>query len=89
MIVLFACATLIAGNAMAVVQTDMKRLFAFSSVGGQIGYILLGTGGIGLAAYGSDVGNLALAGGAIYHTVNHAIIKALLFLVAGGPSYIR
>ncbi|NJE05072.1 cation:proton antiporter [Thermococcus sp. M36] len=79
-IILFACVTLIVGNAMAVIQTDMKRLFAFSSVG-QIGYILLGTG-IGLAAYGSDVGNIALAG-AIYHTVNHAVIKALLFLVAG------
>lgn len=65
---------------MAVVQTDMKRLFAFSSVG-QIGYILLGIG-IGLAAYGTNIGQIALAG-AIYHTVNHAIMKALLFLVAG------
>ncbi|KUH33066.1 cation:proton antiporter [Thermococcus celericrescens] len=79
-IIFFACVTLIVGNAMAVIQTDMKRLFAFSSVG-QIGYILLGIG-IGLAAYGSDVGQVALAG-AIYHTVNHAIMKALLFLVAG------
>ncbi|NJD98601.1 cation:proton antiporter [Thermococcus sp. LS1] len=79
-IIFFACLTLIVGNAMAIVQTDMKRLFAFSSVG-QIGYILLGIG-IGLAAYGSDVGEVALAG-AIYHTVNHALMKALLFLVAG------
>ncbi|ASJ10606.1 cation:proton antiporter [Thermococcus sp. P6] len=79
-VILFACATLIVGNAMAVVQTDMKRLLAYSSVG-QIGYILLGVG-IGLAAYGSEVGNVALAG-AIYHTVNHALIKALLFLIAG------
>lgn len=79
-IIFFACLTLIVGNAMAIVQTDMKRLFAFSSVG-QIGYILLGLG-IGLAAYGTDVGRVATAG-AIYHTVNHAIIKALLFLVAG------
>ncbi|MBO8174180.1 MAG: cation:proton antiporter [Thermococcus sp.] len=79
-IIFFACLTLIVGNAMAVIQTDMKRLFAFSSVG-QIGYILLGIG-IGLAAYGTDIGQIALAG-AIYHTVNHAIMKALLFLVAG------
>ncbi len=79
-IIIFACLTLIVGNAMAVVQTDMKRLLAYSSVG-QIGYILLGIG-IGLAAYGSSVGNLALAG-AIYHTVNHALMKALLFLIAG------
>ncbi len=79
-VIFFACLTLIVGNAMAVVQTDMKRLFAFSSVG-QIGYILLGIG-IGLAAYGTKVGQIALAG-AIYHTVNHALMKALLFLVAG------
>ncbi|USS41334.1 cation:proton antiporter [Thermococcus aggregans] len=79
-IVFFACLTLLVGNAMAVVQTDMKRLFAFSSVG-QIGYILLGIG-IGILAYGTKAGELALAG-AIYHIVNHALIKALLFLVAG------
>lgn len=79
-IVFFACLTLLVGNAMAVVQTDMKRLFAFSSVG-QIGYILLGIG-IGTLAYGTEAGELALAG-AIYHIVNHALIKALLFLVAG------
>ncbi|AEC50940.1 putative monovalent cation/H+ antiporter subunit D [Pyrococcus sp. NA2] len=79
-VIIFACITLIVGNAMAVVQEDMKRLLAYSSVG-QIGYILLGLG-IGMVAYGSRVGEIALAG-AIYHTVNHAIMKALLFLVAG------
>ncbi|WP_297064687.1 proton-conducting transporter membrane subunit [Thermococcus sp.] len=80
LIILFACITLIVGNAMAVIQTDMKRLLAYSSVG-QIGYILLGLG-IGLAAYGSQTGEIALAG-AIYHTFNHALMKALLFLIAG------
>ncbi|WP_456398705.1 proton-conducting transporter transmembrane domain-containing protein [Palaeococcus sp. (in: euryarchaeotes)] len=80
LVIFFGCLTLIVGNAMAVVQTDMKRLFAFSSVG-QIGYILLGIG-IGLAAYGTKIGDIALAG-AIYHTVNHALMKALLFLTAG------
>ncbi|WP_297552830.1 proton-conducting transporter membrane subunit [Thermococcus sp.] len=79
-IIIFACLTLIIGNAMAVIQTDMKRLLAYSSVG-QIGYILLGLG-IGLAAYGSHTGEVALAG-AIYHTFNHALMKALLFLIAG------
>ena len=80
LIILFACITLIVGNAMAVIQTDMKRLLAYSSVG-QIGYILLGIG-IGLAAYGSRTGEIALAG-AIYHTFNHALMKGLLFLIAG------
>ena len=79
-IIIFACLTLIIGNAMAVIQTDIKRLLAYSSVG-QIGYILLGLG-IGLVAYGTHTGEIALAG-AIYHTVNHALMKALLFLAAG------
>jgi len=79
-IIIFACLTLIVGNAMAVIQNDMKRLLAYSSVG-QIGYILLGLG-IGLAAYGSRTGEIAMAG-AIYHTFNHALMKALLFLIAG------
>ncbi|WP_099209348.1 proton-conducting transporter transmembrane domain-containing protein [Thermococcus henrietii] len=79
-IIIFACITLIVGNAMAVIQNDMKRLLAYSSVG-QIGYILLGLG-IGLAAYGSQTGEIAMAG-AIYHTFNHALMKALLFLIAG------
>ncbi|NJE04171.1 proton-conducting transporter membrane subunit [Thermococcus sp. MV11] len=79
-VIIFACITLIVGNAMAVIQNDMKRLLAYSSVG-QIGYILLGLG-IGLAAYGSQTGEIAMAG-AIYHTFNHALMKALLFLIAG------
>ncbi|WP_457750542.1 proton-conducting transporter transmembrane domain-containing protein [Thermococcus sp.] len=79
-IIIFACITLIIGNAMAVIQNDLKRLLAYSSVG-QIGYILLGLG-IGLAAYGSQTGEIAMAG-AIYHTFNHALMKALLFLIAG------
>ena len=79
-IIIFACITLVVGNAMAVIQNDMKRLLAYSSVG-QIGYILLGLG-IGLAAYGSQTGEIAMAG-AIYHTFNHALMKALLFLIAG------
>ncbi|NJE25785.1 cation:proton antiporter [Thermococcus sp. MV5] len=79
-IIFFGCLTLIVGNAMAVIQTDMKRLFAFSSVG-QIGYILLGIG-IGVVAYGEKAGEIALTG-AVYHIVNHAVIKALLFFVAG------
>jgi len=79
-IIFFACLTLVIGNAMAVVQNDMKRLFAFSSVG-QIGYILLGFG-IGIVAYGDKIGEIALTG-AVYHIVNHAVIKGLLFFIAG------
>ncbi len=59
------------GSILAVAQTDLKRMLAYSSVG-QIGYIALG---IGLA---SPMGLI----GAVLHTLNHAAMKGCLFLVS-------
>jgi multicomponent Na+:H+ antiporter subunit D len=60
------------GSIFAIAQKELKRMLAFSSVS-QIGYIALG---IGLGS------QLALTG-AVLHIVNHAFMKAALFLVAG------
>ncbi len=60
------------GSVMAICQKEMKRMLAYSSVA-QVGYIALG---IGLA---SPLGFI----GAILHTLNHACMKACLFLVSG------
>jgi multicomponent Na+:H+ antiporter subunit D len=60
------------GSIMAMAQKEMKRMLAYSSVA-QIGYVGLG---IGLA-------NPAGLIGALLHVVNHAFMKACLFLVAG------
>jgi multicomponent Na+:H+ antiporter subunit D len=60
------------GSVMAICQTEMKRMLAYSSVA-QVGYIALG---IGLA---SPLGFI----GAVLHIVNHACMKACLFLVSG------
>lgn len=57
------------GSVMAIPQTNLKRMLAYSSVA-QIGYIALG---IGLA---SPFGYI----GAVLHVLNHAIMKACLFL---------
>jgi len=65
-------AAIVAGGAMAFVQTDLRRLLAYSSVG-QIGIVALG---IGLA----DVHGLT---GAILHIANDTVMKAVLFLAAG------
>ncbi|MBN1196514.1 MAG: monovalent cation/H+ antiporter subunit D family protein [Candidatus Aminicenantes bacterium] len=63
---------IIYGSIMAIAQREMKRMLAYSSVA-QIGYIGLG---IGLAnPYGII--------GAVLHVMNHALMKACLFLVAG------
>jgi multicomponent Na+:H+ antiporter subunit D len=67
-----AAAGIIFGSIMAIAQKEMKRMLAYSSVA-QIGYIGLG---IGLA---NPLGFI----GAVLHVMNHAIMKALLFLTAG------
>jgi multicomponent Na+:H+ antiporter subunit D len=67
---------MIAGSVIAITQTDLKRMLAYSSVA-QVGYIVLG---IGLA------NELGLTGG-ILHIVNHAVMKGCLFLVTGSIIY--
>ncbi len=72
------------GTSMAIIQTDSKKLMAFSSVG-QIGYIFLGIGG-GLMMYPNPLGIVAISAG-LLHTLNHAVSKGLLFLTAGSIIY--
>ncbi|MCR4404332.1 MAG: NADH-quinone oxidoreductase subunit M [Candidatus Acetothermia bacterium] len=73
---LLGAGTILVGGLVALVQTDIKRLIAYSSVS-QVGYIILG---LGLAT------SLGTAG-ALYHLVNHALFKGLLFLGAGAIIY--
>jgi len=63
---------MIAGSFMAILQTDIKRMIAYSSVA-QIGYIYMGIG------LNSELGLFA----GIYHILAHAVTKAGLFLAAG------
>jgi multicomponent Na+:H+ antiporter subunit D len=67
-----AAAGLLYGSIMAIAQSDFRRMLAYSSIS-QIGYIGLG---IGLA---NPLGLI----GALLHILNHAFMKACLFLVAG------
>jgi len=71
------------GVLYALVQKDLKRLLAFSSLE-NIGIILMGLGAsLMLSSFGKPVlGALALVA-ALYHALNHACFKALLFLGAG------
>jgi multicomponent Na+:H+ antiporter subunit D len=83
LMVFWGTITMFVGVTMALIQTDFKRLLAFHSVS-QIGYIVTGLG-IGLAANSS----IAVVGtmGGLYHMLNHAIFKCLLFLSAGAVLY--
>jgi NADH-quinone oxidoreductase subunit L len=61
--------TLLLAGLIALVQTDIKRVIAYSTMS-QIGYMFVAAG---IAAYGN----------AMFHLMTHAFFKALLFLAAG------
>jgi multicomponent Na+:H+ antiporter subunit D len=75
--------SMISGAFLAIGQWDFKRLLAYSSIS-QIGYVVLGLGiGATLLARGQkDYALLAVLGG-LFHLVNHAVYKSLLFLTSG------
>jgi NADH-quinone oxidoreductase subunit M len=64
--------TMIYGGAMALMQDDLKRMLAYSSIS-QMGYLLFGIGSISV---------LGLAGAEMMY-VTHAIGKGILFMMAG------
>jgi len=71
------------GIAMAILQRDVKRCLAYSTVE-NIGIIFLGLG-LGLFAQRHDQPQLAVLGfaGALLHIWNHALFKGVMFLGAG------
>lgn len=64
--------TMFYGGLMALAQSDIKRLLAYSSVS-QMGYVLFALGTF--ATYGVS--------GGLFHLINHAFSKGLLFMTAG------
>jgi multicomponent Na+:H+ antiporter subunit D len=83
-LVVLGLLSMIAGAFLAIGQWDFKRLLAYSSIS-QIGYVVLGLGLGGLIL--AKGGNLAYASlaifGGLFHLVNHAVYKSLLFLTSG------
>ena len=61
--------TAILAGTLALVQTDIKGILAYSTIS-QLGYMTIGLG----------VGGMAVA---VFHIINHGIFKALLFLSSG------
>lgn len=68
-VAIIGLATLLLAATIAVSQTDIKKVLAYSTVS-QLGYMFLG---LGVGAYT----------GAFFHVITHAFFKALLFLGAG------
>jgi formate hydrogenlyase subunit 3/multisubunit Na+/H+ antiporter MnhD subunit len=71
-----AVINMLTGNLLALRQTHVKRLLAYSSVA-QMGYVALG---LGIAL---STGAPAPAAGALFHLGAHAVSKGLAFLAAG------
>ncbi|MGB4774000.1 MAG: NADH-quinone oxidoreductase subunit L, partial [Daejeonella sp.] len=68
-VAIIGLATAILAATIALTQTDIKKVLAYSTVS-QLGYMFLG---LGVGAYT----------GAFFHVITHAFFKALLFLGAG------
>lgn len=71
----FGLVGMIMGSVSAILEKDIRRMIAFSSVA-QIGYIYMGIG------LGIEQGYVA----AVYHILHHAATKALLFISVVGLS---
>ena len=70
--------TMFLAAVMAVLQNNVKRLLAYSSIS-QMGYILMGVGSAGYLGYDGAMG----FGGFSYHIINHAFFKAGMFMLFG------
>ncbi len=68
--------TMLVGNITALMQTDIKRMLAYSSIG-QVGYMLIGL------AVGTQMGLT----GTFLQFFNHALMKGAAFLCAGALIY--
>ncbi|MGZ4273514.1 MAG: NADH-quinone oxidoreductase subunit L, partial [Solirubrobacteraceae bacterium] len=63
------CLTLLVAATIAIVQTDLKRVIAYSTMS-QIGYMIMG---VSVGAYSAG----------LFHLMTHGFFKALLFMAAG------
>jgi proton-translocating NADH-quinone oxidoreductase chain N len=80
LLMVFGALNMIGGNLMALRQTQIKRMLAYSSLA-HIGYILVG---LGITLGGGDANG---AQGAFFHLLNHGLMKGLAFLGAGALLY--
>jgi len=75
-LLLLSVLAIIAGSVLAIAQTNIKRMLAYSSVG-QIGYIVLG----------AALANQLAMTGSLLHILNHALMIGALFMVVGAIAY--
>lgn len=69
------------GAAVAMAQSDLKRLIAFSSVN-HMGYVLLGVA-VAAVAWANPADRVAAMSGAAYQQVAHGLVTGILFFLVG------
>jgi multicomponent Na+:H+ antiporter subunit D len=72
-LILLSAAAMVVASLVALLERDLKRLLAYSSVA-QIGYITLGLG----------LGNADGVTASVVHLFNHGVTKTALFMLVGG-----
>lgn len=87
LVLIMGSITALVGVLYALMQTDIKRVLAYSSVE-NVGIIFIGLG-LSLVFFATDHHQLGALGliAALFHAVNHTIFKGLLFLGAGAVTY--
>jgi multicomponent Na+:H+ antiporter subunit D len=87
-IIIIGLLTMFVGVTMAVYQKDVMRFMSYHAIS-QLGYMWIGVG-VGLAVLGTPAlmayGRDAMSGG-IFHILNHAMYKPLLFFTGGALFY--
>ncbi len=79
-VIVFGVFSALYGAFVALAQTDLKRLVAYTSVN-HMGYVVVG---VGVAAAATDASVRALAlDGAILQMVSHGVVTGVLFLLVG------
>ena len=83
-VLILGCVSAVLGVLYALGENDLKRLLAFSTIeNAGIALMAFGAGMLGLAAGRPGTAALGFVAG-LYHVLNHAAFKGLLFLGAGG-----
>jgi proton-translocating NADH-quinone oxidoreductase chain N len=80
-VLVFGCLNILVGNLMALRQTEVKRLLAYSSIA-HTGYMLVGFG------FSFQFTQTTGASGAFFHLITHSLMKGLAFLAVGALMYV-
>jgi NADH-quinone oxidoreductase subunit M len=80
-IIAFGIVSVLYGAFVALAQTDLKRMIAYTSVN-HMGYVVLAVGVAGITAAGSSARELAVTG-AVTQMVSHGVVTGALFLLVG------